>query len=55
MFPSMDENDAKLLALSGLYGTSGFKDQMAGDMNCIGTYEATQLAYTKGTKGARCK
>jgi hypothetical protein len=54
MFPELSDADAKNLALGGLEGTDTFKNTIATDMKLLGSYQATQLAYSTGSLGLRC-
>lgn len=54
MFPGLSDADAKNLALGGLEATDTFKNTIAKDMKLLGSYQATQLAYSTGSLGLRC-
>ncbi|WP_162996455.1 hypothetical protein [Mucilaginibacter celer] len=55
MFPGLSSNDAKNLSLGGLDQTTTFLYTVARDMKLSGDYAATQLAYSVGSLGSRCK
>lgn len=54
MFPSLSMPDAQSLALGGLQATPTFKNTIANDLGLLGNFEATNLAYSIGSKGTRC-
>lgn len=55
IFPTLSTPDAKNLALGGLWMTDSFKNTIAADLSLQGSYDATQLAYSIGAAGTRCK
>ncbi|MEZ2336750.1 hypothetical protein AB6735_14000 [Mucilaginibacter sp. RCC_168] len=54
LFPGLTDSDAKSLALGGLFQTNTFKDTIASDMGLLGSFDATQAAYSIGSLGNRC-
>jgi hypothetical protein len=54
MFPGLTVNDASNLAWGGLQSTPDFQNNIGSDMTKLGNFDATQAAYSSGTKGAKC-
>jgi len=55
MFPGLSDSDAKNLALGGLQLTSTFQTTIENDMALSGSFVATNMAYSIGSLGLRCK
>lgn len=54
MFPGLSSIDAKNLALGGLQPSATFQTTIETDMGLLGSFEATNLAYSIGPGGLRC-
>lgn len=54
MFSGLSDTDAKNLALGGLQISTAFQNTIATDLNLLGSFAATQLAYSVGSSGKRC-
>ncbi|MBB5396354.1 hypothetical protein [Mucilaginibacter sp. AK015] len=54
MYPNLSESDAKYLAWGGLTMTDDFQNNMASDAGILGSFEATQDAFSIGTAGTKC-
>jgi hypothetical protein len=55
IFPHLGVVDAKNLALGGLQLTTTFQNTIENDMGLSGTFAATNIAYSQGSLGTRCK
>jgi len=54
MFPGLSLVDAENLSLGGLQLSATFQNTIASDLGLTGSFEATNIAYSTGSRGLRC-